>query len=149
MGNLSRRDLTLDGVLTDTDIHLIAIDWIRYTVAKKNSQEQFDTAWASTIAMDMRLEDRFEDLWRLILAIHSLDQSTEVMQILSAGPIEDLLGKSEEGGKKFISRVEDKAKSDPSFAKVLGGVWKSTMSDEVWARLQAVWDRRGWDGIPE
>ena len=146
MGSLSRRDLTLDGELTDTDICLIAIDWIRYTVAEKNSQEQFDTAWASSIQIDMVLEERFEDLWRLILMIHSLDQSTKVMELLSAGAIEDLLAKR---GLDFIGRVEAKAKSDPSFAKVLGGVWKSTMSDEIWSRLQAVWDRRGWDDIPE
>jgi hypothetical protein len=146
MGSLSRRDLTLNGDLTDTDIFLIAIDWIRYTVAGMTSQERFDTAWASSIQIDMVLEERFEDLWRLILAIHSLDQSTEVMQLLSAGPIEDLLAKR---GQDFIDRVETRAKSEPSFARVLGGVWKSTMSDEIWSRLQAVWDRRGWDGIPE
>jgi hypothetical protein len=146
MASLSRRDLTLNGELTDTDICLIAIDWIRYTVADKNSQEQFDTAWASSIRIDMVCEGRFEDLWRLIVTIHSLDQSTKVMRLLSAGPIEDLLAND---GVNFISRVEAKAKSDPSFATILGGVWKRTMSDEIWSRLQAVWDRRGWDGIPE
>jgi hypothetical protein len=66
--------------------------------------------------------------------------------VLSAGPIEGLLSHF---GESYIVRVEEKAREDPAFAKVLGGVWQHTMSDEIWSRLQAVWDRRGWDGIPE
>jgi hypothetical protein len=68
------------------------------------------------------------------------------MQGLSAGVIEDLLSRN---GTEMIPLVEAEARSDPSFAKLLGGVWKNKMTDEVWSRLQAVWDRRGWDGIPE
>ena len=41
----------------------------------------------------------------------------------------------------MIGNVEREAKRDPSFAKMLGGVWKYQMTEEVWARLQAVWDR--------
>ena len=77
--------------------------------------------------------------------IWSMDQSTETMQNLSAGEVEDLLGRH---GSEMISLVEAEAQRDPSFAKLLGGVWKNNMTDEVWSRLQAVWDRRGWDGIP-
>jgi len=60
--------------------------------------------------------------------------------------IEDLLSMH---GDKFIDRIEAEARTDPSFAKLLGGVWKSQMSDQLWERVQAVWDRRGWDGIPD
>jgi len=84
--------------------------------------------------------------WRVILLIWSMDQSTETMQGLSAGEIEDLLSRN---GTEMIPLVEAEARRDPSFAKLLGGVWKNRMTDEVWSRLQAVWDRRGWDGIPE
>jgi hypothetical protein len=84
--------------------------------------------------------------WRVILLIWSIDQSTETMQGLSAGEIEDLLSRN---GTVMIPLIEAEAHRDPSFAKLLGGVWKNRMTDEVWTRLQAVWDRRGWDGIPE
>lgn len=84
--------------------------------------------------------------WRLILLIWSMDQSVETMQSLSAGEIEDLLTRN---GTEIISVVENEARSNPSVAKLLGGVWKNRMTDEVWTRLQNVWDRRGWDGIPE
>lgn len=84
--------------------------------------------------------------WRVILLIWSMDQSTEIMQSLSAGEIEDLLSSN---GPEIISLVEDEARRNPNVAKLLGGVWKNRMTDEVWSRLQAVWDRRGWDGIPD
>ena len=87
-----------------------------------------------------------ERLWLLILAVHRKDQSLRVQQVLSAGMVEDLLGMY---GDQFIDRIEVEARTDPSFARLLGGVWQGQMSDQVWARLQAVWDRRGWDGIPE
>ena len=52
-------------------------------------------------------------------------------------------------GERFINRVEAEARKNPMFAKLLGGVWKNRMTDDIWLRVQAVWDRRGWDGIPE
>jgi hypothetical protein len=84
--------------------------------------------------------------WRVILLIWSMDQSIKTLQSLSAGEIENLLARN---GNEMIALVEAEAQRDPSFAMLLGGVWKNRMADEVWSRLQAVWDRRGWDGIPE
>lgn len=26
--------------------------------------------------------------------------------------------------------------------------WQYAMSEAIWSRVQAVWDRRGWDGVP-
>jgi hypothetical protein len=92
------------------------------------------------------VQDDPEEAWKVILSIWFLDQSQATMQNLSAGPIEDLLSQH---GEKMISHLESEAKRDPSFAKLRGGVWRNRMSDEVWYRLQAVWDRREWDGIPE
>jgi len=143
----SRSDkLGLEGKVTEDEIRRIAIDWIRFNTAERNSQEQFDTAWATTKTLDLLLDGQYEDLWSLILVIHSLDQSDKIKGMLSAGPVEDLLGQS---GERFIGRIEEKAKSDPGFARVLGGVWRNDMSEDVWARVQAVWDRRGWDGVTE
>ena len=84
--------------------------------------------------------------WRVILLIWSMDQSIKTIQSLSAGEIENLLVRN---GNEIIAFVEAEARRNPSFAKLLGGVWKNRMTDEVWSRLQAVWDRRGWDGISE
>jgi len=130
--------------MTEQRLLAHADGWIRYWHAPKGSTEREETGWATDL-YDMTYDDP-ETLWKLILAIHAKDQSPTIQQVLSAGPVEDLLTKH---GEKFIGRVESEARSDPAFAKLLGGVWKNRMNDDVWLRLQAVWDRRGWDGVPE
>ena len=132
--------------MTDEALDSLADAWIRHRHAPRDSEEQSETFWAIQDEHDLFFDDKSEELWRLILKIHERDHSIVIQRVLSAGPIEDLLSKF---GEQYIERVEDKARKDPTFAKVLGGVWQSNMSDEIWARLQTVWDRRGWDGIPE
>jgi hypothetical protein len=51
-------------------------------------------------------------------------------------------------GEDFTDRVESEARLVPSFAKLLGDVWKNRMSEAILQRVQAVWDRSGWDGVP-
>jgi hypothetical protein len=130
--------------MTQDAIVKLADAWIRYWQAPEDSAERGDFDLA------MKFHDieyhRPEVLWPMILAIHSRNQSIQIQGVLSAGPLENLLALHGEG---FIDRVESEARRDPSFAKLLAGVWKNRMSDEVWQRVQAVWDRRGWDGIPE
>ena len=126
------------------ELSLHADAWVNYYRAPGNSPEREANAWAIDL-FDL-IYDEPETLWLLIQEIHHRDQSLAVRQMLSAGAIEDLLSQH---GENFIDRVEAEARKDPSFAKVLGGVWQNTMSDAVWKRLQSVWDRRGWDGIPE
>jgi uncharacterized protein DUF6869 len=119
--------------------------WIRMTKAGSGSQVYEDNFWAFEALYDLVSEDP-EAAWPMILQILRLDHSPSVMENLSAGPLEDLLAKH---GPAFIDRVEAEAARDPIFAKLLGGVWQNRMTDEVWARVQAARDRRGWDGIPE
>jgi hypothetical protein len=65
------------------------------------------------------------------------------LAILSAGPLEDLLVYH---GDTVIDRVEAAAKANPTFAFLLGGVWRNAISQEVWDRICAVRELRGWDG---
>jgi hypothetical protein len=95
--------------------------------------------------------DRGDDLvrrdpdsaWFLILEVLRRDASPQVLEILSAGPLEDLLAKH---GPSVIERVESEARANPPLASLLGGVWRNAMTQDVWDRVKAVWDRRGWDG---
>jgi hypothetical protein len=134
------------GEVTEEALDNLADAWIRHHHAPRGSEEQSEAFWAIEEEHDLFFDGKSEELWRLILKIHERDHSIAIQQVLSAGPIENLLSKF---GEQYIERVEDKARNDPMFAKVLGGVWQSDMSDEIWVRLQRVWDRRGWDGIPE
>jgi len=130
--------------MTHDELTRLADNWIRYRYSAKGSSEREVTAWATDL-YDLEYDDP-ETLWLLILAIHAKDQSWRIRKVLSAGPVEDLLAKH---GERFIDRVEAEARKDPKFAKLLGGVWKKGMTEGIWDRVRAVWDRRGWDGIPE
>jgi hypothetical protein len=56
-----------------------------------------------------------------------------VVGLLAAGPLEDFLGLY---GPDYIARVESEASLDRRIAWALGGVWKWTMTEDVWARVQ-------------
>jgi hypothetical protein len=129
--------------MTPIELDAQANAWVTHRLALAGSPESYASAWAID-TYDLLYEDP-ETLWLLILAVHRKDQSLRIQQLLSAGEVEDLLGMY---GDQFIDRIEVEARTDPAFARLLGGVWQGQMSDQLWARLQAVWDRRGWDGIP-
>jgi len=131
------------GYMDQSELSPRAGDWIKYWRAPTSAEREAYVDAADDYDL---LRDEPETAWLLILEIHRQDQSMAIKQVLSAGLVEDLLALH---GDAFIDRVETKAQQDPQFAKLLGGVWKFTMSDAVWTRLQAVWDRRGWDGTPE
>ncbi|WP_233840417.1 DUF6869 domain-containing protein [Dyella sp. 2HG41-7] len=86
-----------------------------------------------------------DEAWAFIVAAWNMDKSQAVAENLSAGPLEDLLATH---GEYVIDRVEAHAAADPSFAFLLGGVWRNVMTEDVWSRVERVRDRRGWDGLP-
>jgi len=126
--------------MTDEDLHHLALRWIAHMCLPEKSTDKIQSSEAFDEVYDLAYDDP-ESLWKLILEIHRLDRTPKIDQVLSAGPIESLLAQH---GEQFIERVEAEAQRDPTFALTLGGVWKNQMSDSVWGRLQAVWDRRGW-----
>lgn len=92
--------------------------------------------------------DRLDDLirtqpakaWPVILDILRADPSDKILQNLAAGPLEDLLVRH---GSSFIDDVEAEAGRDPMFRKLLGGVWKRDIVDDVWDRVVRCADRKG------
>src|SRR3954468_20977032 len=71
--------------------------------------------------------------WELILQILRTPHPDSVTAVLAAGPLEDLLVHF---GERVIDRVEEAARRDPAFRDLLGGVWKSSISAEVWKRVE-------------
>ena len=74
-------------------------------------------------------------LWGFIQSTYRRDLPDKVVAVLAAGPLEGLLAKR---GTEFIDRVEELARKDPKFNHLLGGVWRNTMPDEVWQRVQSI-----------
>ncbi len=82
----------------------------------------------------------------MIQKILSLDDSLVTDQMLAAGDVENLLALH---GPAMIDRIEEQARTSPRFARLLGGVWKNRMTDEVWARVCAARDLKTWNRIHE
>jgi hypothetical protein len=125
------------------EISALAEAWLACRRLPMSSPEREQFQWVMDSEYDF-LEENPEKLWLLILAINHKDQSPAVQEVLSAGPLENLLSRY---GLQFIDRVETQAPVDPGFAQLLCGVSESGIGPEVWLRVKSVWDRRGWDGI--
>ena len=124
------------------DPNLVA-GWIALANSDSDTPEHDRHFWAFERVDDMRSDAA--QTWTFILAVLAADQSNRVLENLSAGPLEDYLV---DHGAAVIDAVEREAGVNPSFARLLGGVWQNSMSADVWQRVQAVCDRRGWDGNP-
>ncbi|WP_051943746.1 MULTISPECIES: DUF6869 domain-containing protein [Luteibacter] len=73
-----------------------------------------------------------DDIWNVILHILAKSPPKEVLGMLAAGPLEDLIHYR---GADFIDRIEIRARQDPAFRELLNGVWESS-SPDVWARVE-------------
>lgn len=124
------------------DLGSLADAWVRYWQEPEGSQAREALGWVTERERSLVRKDP-DTAWFLVLEILRRDSSDEIAEVLSAGPLEDLLAKH---GSHLIERVEHQAKTSPEFASLLGGVWKNAMSDDVWQRVQAAWDRQDWDG---
>jgi hypothetical protein len=114
--------------------------WDKDLVLRKRDNSA--TEWAPDKVTDLTL-DAPEELWDIILEILKRDPPTEVIEVLAAGPLEDYLAQL---GERVIGKVETQAAENPRFRSLLGGVWRNSMSEGVWKRVQACSDRSGWDG---
>jgi hypothetical protein len=119
--------------------------WIRFAKAEHSTKEYHNLFWSFSTVLES-VQKQPNQAWQFIVDVWTRDQSDKTISYLFSGHLEDLLSFH---GPEVIERVEQKAKADPQFANALGGVWQFQMSDEIWARVQNVWDRRGWDGIPK
>ena len=109
--------------------------WIRYQHIYGSKTEEVDELeWAMIELWDLCREAP-ESAWSAILEIISKDHSDQILSDVAAGPMEDLLAYH---GALVIDRVESCARSNPSFERMLGNVWKNAISDDVWNRVKAI-----------
>lgn len=120
------------------DAKLVAEGWFDLRISRLTKQERANEALQGAIYNDA------EYAFDIIEAIHDLDSDQKFTEEFAAGPVEDLLAYQ---GVILIERIEQKARSDKSFAFVLGGVWQNAMPDNIWERVEACRERKGWDGV--
>jgi hypothetical protein len=76
-----------------------------------------------------------EIAWLAIVELSRQSLSNKQIEVLAAGPLEDLLAYH---GAAFIDRIEKESRVYRAFRDLLGGVWRSSISDEVWRRVEFI-----------
>jgi hypothetical protein len=116
---------------------LSAADWDAFAgswIAElRGSQADSKDGVGQSVVM-MNFTARAEHQWLFILSAIA-HASDEELGHIAAGPVEHLLGKH---GAEYIERVEQHAEADPKFAQMLADVWRYMMTDDVWARIEAL-----------
>ena len=108
----------------------LASEWFQELQAAQSEQ---DSARRTVVLMNFTASA--EAQWQFILAALTQARSDADLGHVAAGPLEHLLGKH---GTSFIERVEQQATQDQKFARAMTGVRKHLMTDEVWARVEAI-----------
>ena len=121
--------------IDESELDRIVTAWIAAQQATSGSPEYETNWWAVSEVMEWALEGDGDRLWQFILETYKRDPPDEVIAVLAAGPLEDLLAKR---GEDFIDRIEELARKDPNFNHVLGGVWRNRITGEVWQRIEAI-----------
>jgi len=76
-----------------------------------------------------------EITWLAIVELSRQPLSDEQIALLAAGPLEDVLAHH---GEAFIDRVEREARVYRAFRHLLGGVWRNSIPEPVWIRIQKI-----------
>lgn len=120
----------------------IASDWITYALYDPNNapEEVYARGW---VIYDMA-QDEPSLAWQAIKLVVSRyaeddlfstnqNEAKAVVGNTAAGPLEDLLAAH---GPQFVEIVEIAARNDRRMKWALAGLWRNSMSDEVWTRVQ-------------
>ena len=87
-------------------------------------------------ALDFELPRKQPDLClaAILKVLERIDTTrpNEVLGVLAAGPLEDLLSYN---GDHVVDQVDLLARRDPSFRLLLNGVWDSSIAPDVLSRL--------------
>jgi len=115
------------------EIERLVNTWISYSSSTRLNPAVEPEYWAWE-ELDRLCRKSPEVAWTVILRILNSTDHEFVLENLAAGPLETLLGRH---GRNFIELIEDRAEADLRFRWLLAGVWKNSIPDELWSRLQA------------
>jgi hypothetical protein len=117
---------------SEDDLEAWIVAYIEAQSLEKPLESTHQCWWAVERFMFMHTLEQAEAGWCAILGILARRPTEQVLGMLAAGPLEDLI---HYWGPNFIDRIERVAKDDVRFRNLLAGVWESS-SAEVWSRVQ-------------
>ncbi len=137
----------LDGRLQSNSKHSLRDRLISFT-----KEHKFKVADAAIAKAEEHLQNNFanEDIeqwvvvisfmghphaiWNFMLDAVALAKSEDHLERIACGLAETLLAHYG----SLMSLFEERARKDPKFARMLTGVWRHRMCDDVWMRLRAL-----------
>ncbi len=107
--------------------------YIMYEADPDNDRDNHPLFWAAERFMEIiHMDEAPEEYFEAILEVLRRDPGDEVLTVLAAGPLEDLI---HHHGQQYIGRIEAESRRNPKFRYLLGGVWESSTAD-IWARIE-------------
>ena len=98
--------------------------------------EQLVTAFhAGRVTFEFAPKFAPEVAWTAIVELSRQPLTDRQIALLAAGPLEDLL---KYHGPDYIDRIEKEARTYQAFRHLLGGVWRNTIAEPVWRRVEAI-----------
>ena len=129
---LKKSVMCLDPSMNSDDFDNWVSTYIEYQRDPNRHVENHPSFWAVEKFMNLgRPKVNPWIYWEAILEILKRDSSEIVTGILAAGPLEDII---EFYGPQVIETIEEEARKNPAFRKLLKGVWESSTPD-IWARV--------------
>ena len=118
--------------LSASDIAALAEAWLEHDRTGRKSQ-----FWAWERGEDVV---RRQPMTGWLLLRHLIAGAADEQQLMNvaAGPFEDLLA---EHSQVLLDQIEGAARSDPRTMRALAGVWKSSIDEGDWARIQRLLGR--------
>jgi len=113
-------------------------NYIKFALSEEGGDDYQAAFWASDELSNLCEEDPKNAL-AAIVEILAINDSAKVLEILAAGPLEDLLIAH---GPFVIDEIERLVIAGTKMSLLLGGVWRSEIDAEVWARVEAARSRR-------
>jgi hypothetical protein len=107
-----------------------------------NTEENLGKAWIE-YAQNFWAYDELDKLCRkdpasaisIISYITNNTDDDSILSHLSSGPVESMLAKN---GTVIIDRVEELCSLNPNFKKCVKNVWRNTITQDVWDRIQHI-----------
>jgi hypothetical protein len=104
----------------------------RVVLGKGNVFAEQDLNWWAEETFQKVVHSDPELAWELMLQVIASTDKPEVLGMVAAGPLEDLVNYH---GPQFIERIERQAAADQTFRECLSGIYPSS-TPEVWQRIE-------------
>jgi hypothetical protein len=90
--------------------------------------------WVGSVPVEYWIDGRWDDLWLLVKAVAELPEEIDdtTLAAIAAGPLEDLLSKAPAA---YAERVLAAAPHSPRLARMLTGVWRSSIDAGIWDKV--------------